>query len=425
MGKYIKFGKYNKNYKFIFLSAVCMFFLNILTPTLFNILFCYNKISENVYYIYQHTCILNIFKYLGTFIFSCFLLRYERKFSKRELNSETNILIIITISVIFEFLGKIFPNLILNIFNYYMYLLLITPFINVIIFKIKIYKHQKCAIFFNFVVAFIFELCSFILIIKSNEKNNQKKFIKVICNILIGFFIYLLIGTILSYAYSKMKWFMNYNYISLAKLFMNYTLVSLSIYTIISIILTFINCDKLLCPIKKDDFYYLENISIFFEKISIICRENKADLIFIICSLILEILCLSFYLLFFLLILKNLYPEHYYFSLPILNLLTKIYGIFELKILKGYYFSEGKDYKLLVKIFVISIIEYSLTIIGFLIYLEIIELNFCGFNYNLRKNIVQRGIEDVMEDINVDDEQNENLIDDKTPNKSSELLINN
>ena len=31
-------------------------------------------------------------------------------------------------------------------------------------------------------------------------------------------------------------------------------------------------------------------------------------------------------------------------------------------------------------------------IIGFLIYLEIIELNFCNLNYNLKKNIAQRGI---------------------------------
>ena len=31
------------------------------------------------------------------------------------------------------------------------------------------------------------------------------------------------------------------------------------------------------------------------------------------------------------------------------------------------------------------------SIIGFLIYLEIIELNFCGFNENLKKNIILRG----------------------------------
>ena len=35
-----------------------------------------------------------------------------------------------------------------------------------------------------------------------------------------------------------------------------------------------------------------------------------------------------------------------------------------------------------------------LCLIGFLIYLEVIELNFCGFNYDLKQNIAQRGIDE-------------------------------
>ena len=34
------------------------------------------------------------------------------------------------------------------------------------------------------------------------------------------------------------------------------------------------------------------------------------------------------------------------------------------------------------------------SIIGLLIYLEMIELNFCGFNFNLKKNIIIRGKEE-------------------------------
>ena len=49
-------------------------------------------------------------------------------------------------------------------------------------------------------------------------------------------------------------------------------------------------------------------------------------------------------------------------------------------------------------------------------------MNFCGFNYNLRKNIIDRGIKDIQE-INEDEEQNEYLIDNNS-NKSLELLIN-
>ena len=37
---------------------------------------------------------------------------------------------------------------------------------------------------------------------------------------------------------------------------------------------------------------------------------------------------------------------------------------------------------------------YILSLIGFMIYLEIIELNFCNLNYNLRKYIDERSIRD-------------------------------
>ena len=42
-------------------------------------------------------------------------------------------------------------------------------------------------------------------------------------------------------------------------------------------------------------------------------------------------------------------------------------------------------------------------LIGFFIYLEIIELNFCKLNYNIRKKIIERSIEDSNTDIDEDD----------------------
>ena len=54
-----------------------------------------------------------------------------------------------------------------------------------------------------------------------------------------------------------------------------------------------------------------------------------------------------------------------------------------------------------------------ITIFGFLIYLEIIELEFCKLNYYTRKNIEKRRVEEIMikDDlynmVNEEDEQNE------------------
>jgi Leucine-rich repeat (LRR) protein len=53
-----------------------------------------------------------------------------------------------------------------------------------------------------------------------------------------------------------------------------------------------------------------------------------------------------------------------------------------------------------------------------------IELNFYGFNYYLRRYIVERSIKDTPQTIYSVEEQNESLIDDKTPNRISELSIN-
>ena len=52
---------------------------------------------------------------------------------------------------------------------------------------------------------------------------------------------------------------------------------------------------------------------------------------------------------------------------------------------------------------IIEILGDFFALIGFLIYLEIIELHFCKLNYNLRKKIIERSIEDLNTDIDEDD----------------------
>ena len=55
------------------------------------------------------------------------------------------------------------------------------------------------------------------------------------------------------------------------------------------------------------------------------------------------------------------------------------------------------------------ILDFSgdiLSILGFLIYLEIIELNFCGLNLNLRREIIKRGMNELSAIDNDDEERN-------------------
>ena len=77
--------------------------------------------------------------------------------------------------------------------------------------------------------------------------------------------------------------------------------------------------------------------------------------------------------------------------------------------------------------FVSCIIDF----IGYIIYLEIIELKFCGLNQNLRKNIEKRASNDRITTEQDDDENDNNDSDDENAenedncNDKKEEIINN
>ena len=55
------------------------------------------------------------------------------------------------------------------------------------------------------------------------------------------------------------------------------------------------------------------------------------------------------------------------------------------------FFDDTKELNFKTAKFLLDISGDITSILGFLVYLEILELNFCKFNYNLRKNIILRG----------------------------------
>ena len=90
-------------------------------------------------------------------------------------------------------------------------------------------------------------------------------------------------------------------------------------------------------------------------------------------------------------IIKFYTPIHVIFSFPVQYFIEKNF----LLIFTAIFFSNDlftKENQL--QKFLLDVFGDVASIIGFLIYLEIIELNFCGFNYNLAKNIINRGEDD-------------------------------
>ena len=104
------------------------------------------------------------------------------------------------------------------------------------------------------------------------------------------------------------------------------------------------------------------------------------------------------------LIVRELSPLHKIFTYPIQYFIQKIILCYKLIGNIPRRFAHQQ--------YGIDIVSDIIAFFGFLIYLEIIELNFCKLNYNLRKNIINRG-----ENIN-------NLLDKIEENNSESSSVN-
>ena len=424
MVKYIRFGEYNTNYKYIFYAFVFRLMSEKFTEISSNILLKYKIISENFEKIFYHFQFIYSFLYLACGGFGFIFYLYEKKVSRNEsitpkLNQENsekgcfknvkdfedeklkntnknrlflNILLISIFCIIIEY-SALFVS-------YWMVILIIISILNNKMFKLKTYKHQTLAKYFNFFVCLIFRSCSFILTLKSDDQNIYNKYIWLLP---IGFLVFLLYVFINAFTYSKLKVFMDLEGVSPTILLMIYGLTGFLINIIIGLIETFIKCDDkikyYICGVvdeeNKDD-YYIDNFEIFFQRISNIYEDKIDFLIFILFEIIVSVLSfLSLYFCF--LVLKKFTPEYYYFIGSLLQIFYILITIFQF--------------------------------IGFLVYLGIIELNFCGFNYNLRKNIIDRSIREAnnngeLGDFNDNDSQNENLVEEKISKETFDSINN-
>ena len=178
------------------------------------------------------------------------------------------------------------------------------------------------------------------------------------------------------------KWLMDSKFISPSKLFMCYGILGFIINSFICTIITFVDCGNNfldLCKADKDGKHYLDNFIVYFGDVS----NNKIILI------ILYSITFTLKSFFYLLTIKHLTPFHiismptiYYFFLHI------ALGIYTIVI-------EREIIKINLLKFILEISTCFLAFLAFSIFLEFIELNFCLFNFNLRKNIERRSLSDV------------------------------
>ena len=207
---------------------------------------------------------------------------------------------------------------------------------------------------------------------------------------------------------------MEYKYISPIKLLIVYGILGVIITSIIGTISSFIECNNInialkICKIKTDNNEtYLENIKVWLEDI------YDYNIYIEIFLLLIGIIVNYFYRLFYFLIIKYLNAIHIIFS----NL---IYTTFLIWI--GYMNTSNKYKENNVdnvdnvnkedanRSPIFKVIVQIIVTLGIVIYLEMIELDFCNLNYNTKKSIIERSIEEYELKSNSEGEQDFNLND--------------
>ena len=414
----------------------------------------------------EHFLINNIFSYSFTFILSFILYKIERKnlgrnSLKEKENEENSLLptikyihnvsnnVYLSNKTLLLFLIKILLWIIVENLNilfsflkdldFWMIEIIIITYMIKIMYKKKLYLHHKVIIFLNLIIVALFKIIAIILSFvddcnkgndyyylcnynyKSNkfnmclsEKENNTEinstgrlkhyYVMNRSFVAIGIIGYLILMTLRSYINLEIKEKIDVNYISEKKILMLYGLMGATISLIICIITTFVECKNepsekdiynYLCKVKYEDALYFDSFSAFF--------QNVGDNWILILKTIFGSIFFSFNRYFSILIIKNFTPVHLIFTFPLYFLILKIFLIIFTLIKEQSFFSNNRMHFIEWK-FSLDFLEEILSSIGFLVYLEIIELNFCKLNYNLKRNISDRGDEEKYGYIGIGDE---------------------
>ena len=263
--------------------------------------------------------------------------------------------------------------------DFWMLEIIFVVIINILLFKNKLYIHQKLAFVFILFFSSIMKIISIIFIFKDGE---EKIYIKYTWIVPIGIIFFILLYLLDAYIICKMKWYFDLKFISEKKVLIFLGLMGLLIFLICSLISNFIECQEndytsLFCTAYEDENSpkYVDNFSIFFKNI---WKEDRTPFINCVYILIilLKIILSALYYFFKFFIIKVLGPEYLLCADAVLYFLTKIICFI--------YFIITDALK---ANFVFEFFAQLFSVLGTFIYLELVELNFCNLNYNLKRNI--------------------------------------
>jgi len=415
MRKYISFGKYNKYYIYIILSCIFNFIhYYIISGNLSEHLISWEIISDETESLNGHFVITDCFNYIGFFIISFILYIFKREnidspskillFNKKDIREKKDKKYVSFLNISFILIFWITISHIINIIyslmisDYWMFELLFICLIYSKLNKIEIYNHQKIGIIINSLSCLIFNIILYFINLTNENYNSDNLNFKNKWLIPISILIFLFITSSTSYIYIKLKFYMEIEFISPIKLLILYGILGFIFSSIACLIETYFKCigseKEFFCGVsanfKNENNYdlYIDNFFVFFEKFSLLKSKDIKFEILIIFVEIIFYYCTTY---FGILIINYLTPMHYVFS----NLCNFFLNEF-IQLIKDIIEKRKSPNKNIDKGSLLRISIYICSFIGFMIYLEIIELNFCNLNFNLRKYIILRSNEDLI-----------------------------
>ena len=254
----------------------------------------------------------------------------------------------------------------------------------------NIYKHQIYSMIFVVIINTILLIeASICKIYKNNSKNIYEYKGKNIC--IYGIIIYIDIIFLIYFSRMKAKEIMDKQFISPYKIIILIGIIGFVLQIILSLIVSFLGVNKKCHNENNINIYcyFKINIKDYFSEYSQLKDglEIFKEIIFLILFIISSFISIMSELF----IIKYLNPsyilisENIYFEIIKLN-----------EYLPGNKESESS------KNFIFLQIAQFFEFIGCLIYLEIIELRFCGLNKNIKKNISKRSEQDKFNEMSVD-----------------------
>ena len=286
------------------------------------------------------------------------------------------------------------------------------------IFLVQIYRHQWFAIILNVIPSLLKIICIVLTFVDEEKVIYTEHYEWII----IGFLIHSTLTAIISFINCSIKSFLDLKYTTPSLILMFYSSMGIFVSFLICIISTFSQCDNgpnivndfsidgILCKVNypnTSEIFYFENFKYYFESYS---EEDSPGMFIRTFIIIFDALTFFFYRYFFILSIKRTDPVHIYFYIPIYYVFQKVFLLLGNLINKHEFFNVGSEYKW-AKYF-LDISGDFFCLIGFLIYLEVIQINKWGLNTNLKKYISERcNLENISCFKNYEEDEDEDEID--------------